>query len=328
MLTLHESAENVFICNLLEGKKRTPVYWHPKINADMRNSVTDLDFFNNEYFRDSFELSQDQASNIFNTLKKGSTLESNQSKFFKVKRHITDALETEMNLGGTDGTFEIPFPPGDKFEGHTLICGGTGAGKTHYFTARALANLNGKKHNRRQFIIFSAEYEKDKTLLPLKADKFRDYVLGIDCSERAVRDSQWANAEEYFTNEVEFTVNSAPPCVILFDDAMDTAFPSQLRTLINRMLRVGRHQGINCFVNLHSIRSAAWSTQAHSSSKYLVLFPRSQKGKITQYINRDLGIPLQKARDHVRAFSQSGRTMVVRLHAPELLLGEQLIKLL
>ena len=109
---------------------------------------------------------------------------------------------------------------------------------------------------------------------------------------------------------------------------MDMAFPQQMRNLIVRLLRVGRHQSANIMVILHNIRSASWSTQAHSSAKYLVLFPRSQKGKITQYINRDLGIPLGKARDHVRAFSQTGRTMVVRLHAPELLLGEQLIRLI
>ena len=328
MLTLHDSAENVFVCNLIEGKKKTPVYWHPKINAAMRNSVTDLAFFNTDYFRDQYELSREQASDIFEKLQGGETLESNQSKFFKVKRHVTDALETEMNLEGTEGRFQIEYPPGDAFEGHTLICGGTGSGKTFFFTNRCLTNLKGPKKDRRQFIIFSAEWNNDKTLAPLKQEKYREYVHGVDCSERAVRDSQWANSDEFYANEVDFVVNAAPPSVIVFDDAMDTAFPHRMRTLINRLLRVGRHQQLNLMVILHSIRSAAWSTQGHQSCKYLVLFPRSQKGKITQYLNRDLGVPLSKARDHVRAFSQTGRTCIVRLHAPELLLGEQLIRLL
>ena len=329
MLTLHKADENVYVCDLVEGKKRTPVYWHPKINAEMRNSVTDLNFFNDDYFRDRFELSRDQAVDIFDKLGRGETLESNQSKFFKVKRHVTEALETEMNLDGTDGKFEIPFPPGnDTFEGHTLVCGGTNSGKTYWCSARILQNLKGPKKDRRQFIIFSAEYNRDKTLAPLKHEKYREWVHGVDCSETSVRDSQWQNKDEFFANEVEFVVNSAPPSVILFDDATDCAFPQLMRNLIVRLLRVGRHQSINVMVILHSIRSASWSTQAHQSCKYLVLFPRSQKGKITQYINRDLGVPLGKARDHVRAFGQTGRTMVVRLHAPELLLGEQLIRLL
>ena len=328
MLTLHNSDENVFVCNLVEGKKKTPVYWHPKINAAMRNSITDLAFFNTDYFRDQYELSREQASDIFEKLQNGQTLESNQSKFFKVKRHVTEALETEMNLEGTEGRFQIEYPPGDAFEGHTLICGGTNSGKTYWAMNRCLINLKGPKKDRRQFIIFSAEWNHDKTLVPLKHEKYREYVHGVDCSERAVRDSQWANADEFYTNEVEFVVNAAPPSVLVFDDAVDMAFPVRVRQLINRLLRVGRHQRINIMVILHSIRSAAWSTQGHQSCKYLVLFPRSQKGKITQYLNRDLGVPLNKARDHVRAFGQTGRTMIVRLHAPELLLGEQLIRLL
>ena len=328
MLTLHASDENVHICDMVEGKKRTPVFWHPKINKDIRNSVENFDFINTDYFRDNFELSKAQASDIFEKLQHDETLETNQSKFFKVKRHVTESLETEMTLSGTSGEFEILYPPGDEFEGHTLICGGTGSGKTFWAVQRILRNLKGPKKDRRQFIIFSAEYEKDKTLEPLKHEKFRDWVHGIDCSETAVRDSQWANASEYFQNAIMFIVNSAPPCVILFDDAMDTPFPQEMRTLTTRLLRVGRHQGINIMVILHSIRSASWSTQAHQSAKYLVLFPRSQKGKIIQYINRDLGVPLQKARDHVRSFSQTGRTLIVRLHAPELLLGEKLCRLL
>ena len=328
MLTLHNSQENVFICNLVEGKKKTPVYWHPKINPELRNDVSDYGFFNTDYFRDQFELSREQASDIFESLHSGGTLETNQSKFFKVKRHVTEALESEMQLEGTDGKFQIEYPPGEQFEGHVLVCGGTNSGKTYWCTQRCLQNLKGPKKHRRQFIIFSSEWNQDKTLAPLKADKYREWVHGVDCSESSVRDSQWANAAEYFENEVMFIVNSAPPCVILFDDTQDCAFPSEMRTLINRMLRVARHQQINIMVILHSLRSAAWSTQAHQSCKYLVLFPRSQKGKITQFINRDLGIPLGKARDHVRSFSQTGRTMIVRLHAPELLLGEQLIRLI
>jgi len=329
MLTLHHAPENVYVCDLVEGKKRTPVFWHPKINADMRNAVDNLEFFNTDYNRDRFELSKDQASDIFAKLGQNETLENNQNKFFKVKRFVTESLESEMDLAGTAGKFEINFPPGDKFEGHTLICGGTNSGKTWSAVDRILRNLKGPKKDRRNFLIFSAEYHNDRTLQPLKHERFRDNVLGVDCSETTVKDSQWDGPEQFFENEIMFMVNSAPPgSVILFDDAMDTPFPTQMRTLINRMLRVGRHQGLNIMVILHSLRSATWSSQAHQSAKYLYLFPRSSKGKIISYLNRDLGIPLAKARDHVRAFSQSGRVMVVRLHAPELLLGDQLCRLI
>ena len=329
MLTLHDSDENVEVCEMVDGKTRQPVYWHPRITSEMRNSVEDLNFFNTDYFRDQFELSRDQATDIFDRLKNDETLETNQSKFFKVKRHVTASLESEMDISDTSSVFKIKYPDGpETFEGHTLIVGSTGQGKTYFMVERILDNLKGPKKNRRQFIVFSAEWRKDKTLAPLKHEKYRDYVHGVDCSETTFKDSQWSTTQDFFDNEIAFVINAAPPSVLCFDDAMDTAVPKQLRDMITRLLRVGRHQGLNLMVILHNLRSAAWSTQAHISSKYLVLFPRSSKGKITQYLNRDLGVPLGQARDHVRAFSQTGRTMIVRLHAPELLLGENLIRLL
>ena len=92
--------------------------------------------------------------------------------------------------------------------------------------------------------------------------------------------------------------------------------------------RVYRHQSVSLMVILHSIRSGAWSQQAYNSIRYLVLFPRSQKGKITNYLNQDIGLPLREARETVRSFSQTGRHMIVRLHSPECLIGPKLIKIL
>ena len=65
MLTLQEAPENVFVADLVEGKKKQKVYWHPKLNKELRNSVRDLGFFNTDYFRDNFELSTEQAADIF-----------------------------------------------------------------------------------------------------------------------------------------------------------------------------------------------------------------------------------------------------------------------
>ena len=104
--------------------------------------------------------------------------------------------------------------------------------------------------------------------------------------------------------------------------------PEKVRQLINNLLRTGRHKLLNLQVVLHNLRSGAWSTQCHNSIKYLTGFPRSQKGKITAYLNKDLGIPLKKARDHVQQFSQCSRFMSIRLHSPELLIGEKLMRLI
>ena len=155
-------------------------------------------------------------------------------------------------------------------------------------------------------------------------------TLGDTVSEGSmVLDSQWNTEEEFFENEIKMRVEFAPPgSVILFDDAVDMIAPDRVRALINRQLRVARHSAVTVQLILHNLRSASWSTQAHNSIRYLTTFPRSQKGKVVAYLNRDLGIPLAQARDHVRSFGQSGRHMSARHHAPELLIGPKLIRLL
>jgi len=330
MLTLTKHPDNKEICVLIQGGKRTPVYWHPTINESLMNTVEDLSTFNTGYFRDRFELSKQQSEEIFDGLKKDEVCEHQQQKYFKCKRHINDALLTEMDISDTDGTFVVEYDADNtKYTGHELACSGTGAGKSYYFVNKALHNLKGPKSSRRRFLIFSAEWTDDKTLAPLKHQRFNEYVEGIECSEAAVKDSQWNSEDEFFENEIKMRVDFAPPgTIILFDDAVDMVAPNRVRTLINRQLRVARHAGVTVQLILHNLRSASWSVQAMNSIRYLTVFPRSQKGKVVAYLNRDLGIPLGQARDHVRTFAQHGRHMSVRHHAPELLIGPKLIRLL
>jgi hypothetical protein len=330
MLTLTNHPENTQICVLVQGTKKTPVYWHPKINENLMNTVENLSSFNTDYFRDRFELSKTQSEEIFESLKKDNVCEHNQAKYFKCKRHISNSLLTEMDISDTDGVFVVNYDKDvNAYSGHELAASGTGSGKTFYFVSKALNNLKGPKSERRRFLIFSAEWNSDKTLFPLKHQRFSEYVEGVDCSESSLKDSQWNTEDEFFENEIKMRVEfAAPGTICLFDDAVDMVAPVRVRALINRQLRVARHAGVTIQVILHNLRSGAWSTQAHNSIRYLTVFPRSQKGKVVAYLNRDLGIPLSQARDHVRSFAQNGRHMSVRLHAPELLIGPKLIRLL
>lgn len=330
MLTLKKHKDNIQIATLVQNRRQTPVFWHPIIQEDLMNNVSDLNAFNSSYFRDRFELSDQQASDIFTGLTAQEVVESNQSKFFKVKRHIRDSLLSEMDISDTSGEFQIDFGQNPtEYNSHALIIGGTGSGKTRFFTDMALRNLNGPKHLRRNFLIISAEWDGDSTLKPLKADKYKQFVHGIDVSENGLKDSEWNSPADFFKNEVQLKVEYARPGTVIFaDDNMDSCCPHELRRMINRGLRVFRHKKLNLWVVLHSIRSGSWSQQAYNSIRYLVLFPRSQKGKITNYLNLDLGLPLKEARETVRQFAQTGRTLICRLHAPECLIGPQLIKLI
>ena len=97
MITLTNDTENVKICELHEKRKKTPIFWHPRMRKDLRSAVENLNSFNTEQFRDRFELSEDQATSIFSGLKTNDVCEHHQSKFFKCKEFIQNSLMTEMN---------------------------------------------------------------------------------------------------------------------------------------------------------------------------------------------------------------------------------------
>ena len=277
MLTLHKNENTVQICELVDKKTKIPVYWHPTFKEELLNDVEDLTGFNDDYFRDRFELSKEQADSIFAGLKTDSVDETQQSKYFKVKRHVKDSLITEMSLDG-DQYFEIGFEKNNDYSGHMLFCGGTASGKSFAASRMCLKNLQGPKRYRRQFLIFSAEWDTDKTMKPLKDNKFGKYVTGIDVGEDALKNSEHENAEQFFKNEVELRCEYAEGgTVILFDDPVDSCCPNMIRKLINRGLRVYRHKQLTLLIVLHNIRSGAWSSQAYNSVRYLVLFPQNQK---------------------------------------------------
>lgn len=330
MLTLHKKEGSVFITEIVKGRKRTPVYWYPTIDESLMNSVEDLDGFNNGHFRDRFELSREQAASIFSSLTQDEVLEQNQSKFFKVKRHVTQSLLSEMDIRDQSGEFEINFDPDpDVFSGHMLYVGSTSSGKTYTASRMCLRNLEGPVKSRRHFLIVSSEWDSDKTLAPLKQDKYSEFVDGIDVSASSFKESQWNTKEEFFENEIRMRIeNMRRGGVILCDDLMDCVVPNMVRRLINRGLRTFRHLGLTLQVILHSLRSGAWSAQLYNSCKYICMFPRTQRAKIVNFLNRDVGLTLPESRETARAFAQSGRYFYLRLFAPELMCGPNLLKLL
>ena len=99
------------------------------------------------------------------------TISQNQSKYFKVKRHIKRNLLHSMNISDTSGEFHVNFEPDPKqYTHHMLLAGGTGSGKTHFAREMILRNLDGPKRSRRHFLIISSEWNEDSTLKPLKKE--------------------------------------------------------------------------------------------------------------------------------------------------------------
>ena len=340
MLTLSPDPENILIAEIRTGKRKNlqPVWWHPIIKKELMNSVEDLAyFFSDEDFTDRFELTQDQAENIKHNLINNTVCCDNQIKHFKCKRFITEALYSEIDISDQQNeNLEVNFPPfdGDKatYSWCYFVCGGSGSGKTRWCCDRILANLDGPKKDRRKFIYFSAELDMDKTLAPLRDnEKYRDWFTGVDISDKTVTDSQYSTAEEFFNAEVKMRIETAEPgtCVVA-DDAQDGALGLQepMRKMIIRLQRVGRHSRVGLMFLLHKIKSGLWTSQAMSSCRYIVLFPRSQKCKIRDFMEKELGMLRRDAKRAVKDFGQRSRAMIIRMHAPQCLISEKLIRLL
>ena len=332
MLTLKKDPSNVKICDMQVGKKLVDVWYHPVKNPDLRNAVEDVTSFFDSDFKDQFELSDEQSRDIIQHLKAGTVSEKYQKLFFRVKKSIQESLYSEMNIMGTGSNFQVNFPPGnDTWPSNMTLIGSTNSGKTHKLKTRILNNLNGPKRNKRQFLIFSSEWESDRTMSDLKADKYKEFIYGKEISDQAFKDSDYDTVEDFFKYEIMSRwENAQKGTVCCFDDPRDSAegLGPLIRNLINRALRVSRHKftGI-CFV-LHRIRAGAWSQQSANSSEWFCLFPRSQKGKVTAFLNMDMGQTMREARKNVAQFSAHGRGMYVHMYAPNCLITDTLIRLI
>ena len=331
MLTLKEHADNKLLCYMRTGNKETPVYWYPKIDKSLRNTVEDIGCFFNEEFRDQFELTQEQSALIQTSLRTDMIPEKHQHKHFKVKKHISECLVSEMDISDTSSTFEIRFPPKQEWAASEIVASGSGAGKTHYTVSRCLANLKLKPSERRHFYYFSAEWNLDTTLSKLKEEKYKEWVTGVDCGDEAVSDSMYETPEQFFESEIKLRVDNAEKgSVIIFDDPQDMAgsIATLVRDLQNRLMRVGRHRSIGLMFLTHNIRGGAWTAQCSNSCRYITLFARSQSSKVRDFLNRDLGLTLKEARRAVKKFKQTGRVMRVRLHSPNCIIGDRFIMLI
>ena len=335
MLTLTKHPDNQEILVMVpdgKGKKRTPVYWHPVNNHELKNTMDGLSyFFDDESFRDRFQLNDEEADDICQSLSSCEVSKKNQRKYFQCKKHINDCLLTEMDLTGSKQRFQVDYPPGSETYPYcTLVVGGSGSGKTHHVMKRILSNLDGPAKDRRFFIYCSAEWTLDKTLNMLKQEKYRSYYRGIDISEEAVRNFE-GTPSEFFEQQVKFFIDTAQPgSVLVCDDAMDTnpTVSELIRKLIIRTMRVGRHRALGVTYLLHKIRSGNWSSQAFSSCKYITVFPRSQKNRIRDLLETDFGLRRSQARQMVDDFSQTGRAMTIHMHSPNYVVNDKRLLLI
>ena len=152
-----------------DSESQTPVFWHPFKDDSRKIQVSDITEFDTPEFRDLFALSKSQMDEIIEHLKAQTTPENSlQTKFFAIKKYISDTLYHTIDLRDSPNQklmYPIPIKP---FIGHEACVGSTNSGKTFHIFKKCLANITGPKKFRRQWIWISSEWNKDRTIAVLR----------------------------------------------------------------------------------------------------------------------------------------------------------------
>ena len=339
MLTLHKTEESIHIADLYDNtkdKNPQPIFWFPKKNKELKLGLEDVEpYLKSPEFRNYYRLHPNTAKIIAESLLKDRPLDekiqkSVQTKYWAVKKDLESKLYNEMDLNGSDQYIRLDFPKNKKeWSGLHVTIGSSGGGKTYSTVDMILHNLQGPRSQRRQFVYASTELNKDSTLRKLMSDRYMQWVRGIDLSDDALSDSD-KGVEEWFKSDIlPILKNVQPGGHIVLDDPKDSPAAKYLLKWQNTAYRTSRHRGVGMTSIQHSMRGGRWSSQAYSSVKFVHTFPRgSGKGKLVEYLSRDIGVRLKDAREYVTRFAESGRRMTIRMHNPACLIGPKGIVLL
>ena len=338
MLTLHKKPEATEIATLYENEKDKvgqPVYWYPRKDATLKLGVDDVEsYLKSSEFRDEYKLSVKAAQDVSQALLRGLDVPETKglnNKYFAIKKDLERKLYTEMDLGNSTQTLRVDFPKdAHTWTGLHVTIGSSGSGKTYHTLDLIMRNLKGPKRYRRKFLYASTELYKDKTLRKLLEERYAEYVTGVDLSDDGYQESEYNSVEEWFKNDILAKFNKVSEGGhIVLDDPKDSIAAKYLLKYQNTAYRTLRHKGIGMTSIQHSMRGGRWSSQAYSSVKFVHTFPRgSGKGKLVDYLSKDIGVRLKKAREYVTRFAENGRVMTIRMHSPACLIGPKGIVLL
>jgi len=244
-----------------------------------------------------------------------------RSEYWELHKVYERALRTEMYLGDQDDLyFEHNLPRSkDTWAGTFLLVGNSGAGKTYWMVQLFLRYMRAvKPYNRRTLIYVSPEWDIDSSLKPLKDKRYALNVIGIDVSEKALRESGMDAASYYKTKVDDVVEKHGEKAIVVFDDFMDSApgMEGLLRKLYVRGLRTARHKVTSVVSLVHSYASGKNTSQALQSVKFCVFFPRSQKSRIVTFFRDHLHMSVPEAKEIVDRFAKLDRYMIVRMHSP------------
>jgi hypothetical protein len=256
-----------------------------------------------------------------------------RSEYWELHKVFERALRNEMYLGDQEDLYFEHNLPRDKskWAGNFFLVGNSGAGKTYWIVGLMLRYLRATKpHARRTLIYVSPEWGIDKTLLKLKDKRYAFNVIGIDVSEKAVRESGMDAAGYHKQKVADIVDKHGEKAIVVFDDFMDAApgMEQLLRRLYVRGLRTARHKLTSVISLVHSYASGRNTSQAIQSVKFIVMFCRSSKSRICMFMRDHLQVPVREAKEIVERFAKLDRYMIIRMHSPVAIYNSKYLMLL
>ena len=318
-------------------QKGKPVFWYRKKDEKKRMSLEDAeDFLKSETFRVRYRLTRENHKLLMDCILKNQCPESPAltNKFYLIKNDLERRLYEEIDLSNSDQYLRVDFPEDKKdWSQHWVSISSSGSGKSYHEISKIIQNLKGNKRNRRQFVYASTELEEDKTLERLMKPSFRPWVTGVDTSEKAFeswKEEKGGSEGRWFAEEILPHFKNIPRSGhLVLDDPRDSPAAKQLMAFQNKAFRTLRHQHVGVTSIQHALRGGfGWTSQAFSSVAFIQLFPiGGGRGKIVDFVAKDIGLGFRRAREVVQLFAETGRVMVVRMHSPGALIGNKLLLL-
>jgi len=256
-----------------------------------------------------------------------------RSEYWDIKGTFERSLQREMFLGdNADLRFELNLPRDKTTWPGTFTCiGNSGAGKTRWVVDLCLRYLRATKpHARRTIIWMSPEWEIDKTLKPLKDNRYSFSVIGVDISEQALQKSGMDAGTYYQTKVNRILEEHGEKAIIVMDDFPDGAkglYPF-LRKAYNTMLRTARHRVTSVISLQHTYAGNRNTSQALQSNKFIVFFPRSQQNRLIMFMRDHLMMSVPEAKDLVHRFAKLDRYLIIQMHSPVCMFNSKYLLLL
>lgn len=279
-----------------------------------------------EEFRERYGLSRNEAKELKSSIHSDIVPETKlKTKFYEIRRDLNQRLYNEIDLRGSESEIHWQFPKDiTQWPTSILTIGSSGVGKT--WLVRSWIEEALKRKKKRSFIYISPEFEIDATLKKLRNNKrWQKHFTGIDVSDKAFRDASQGTPEAWWDEVIWPVIDNATPgtCVVL-DDSPDAVVYRQLQKFLIKYLRTGRHRKVGVVSLQHSVRGGKWTSQAFSSVKTVVLFPRGGgKGKIIDFLTETVGVTRKKANQLCELFAESGRWMAIHSWSPVVLYGSK-----